>query len=139
MKAAAAPKRRAWKPAWIGLDLPGTHYADSKNIVVRSIVGTDSDTSWRDNLRDLLKSARNGSVDQWRRFGYGILYDVVGWTPGRYEHEMYEALLECGALLAKKRFDEKDLRQIRDQLQDAGFHLVPEWKTAKRKRCRASA
>src|SRR5271170_225471 len=108
------------------LDPPGTHYSDSKNIVIRSMVGTDSYTTWRENLRNLLKRARNSCAEQWRRFGYGILYDAVGWTPDRYAHAMYEALLECGVLLAKKKFGEKDLRTIRDRLQNAGFNLVPE-------------
>jgi len=118
------------KPTWVGLDLPGTHYADSKNIVVRSVVGTDSYTSWRTNLRDLLKTARSQAVadkDEWHRFGYGIVYDAVGWTPGNYTPEMYGALLECGALLTKKRFDEHDLRGVRVLLRDAGFNLVPDW------------
>jgi hypothetical protein len=108
------------------VDPPGTHYAGSKNIVVRSIVGTDSDTTWRENLRGLLKSARSGAQDEWRRFGYGLLYDAVGWTTGRYALRMYAVLHECGALLSKKRFGEKDLRWIEEELQRAGFNLTPQ-------------
>jgi hypothetical protein len=109
------------------VDPPGTHYADSKNIVVRSIVGTDTVITWRENLRSLLKSARDHASDEWRRFGYGLLYDAVGWTPGQYSLGMYAALHDCGVILSKKKFSDKDLSRIREKLEHAGFNLVPEW------------
>lgn len=121
----AAARRRMKR-----VDPPGTHYADSKNIVTRSIVGTCTGVTWRDNLRSLLKTARSNASDEWRRFGYGILYDAVSWTPGRYALGMYAALHECGVLLSKKHFGEKDLRRIREELEHAGFNLVPDWKAA---------
>lgn len=109
------------------VDPPGTHYADSKNIVVQSIVGTDDNITWRDNIRNLLKTARENADSEWRRFGYGLLYDAVGWTPGQYALGMYAALHDCGVILSKKKFGEKDLSQIREKLEHAGFNLVPEW------------
>ena len=86
------------------------------------------DDLWTERLTKRTRELREASREErLRMFAYGLMYDVLRWTPPDTTADQRKVLEDCLALIESlSEVLPEDLRTIRERLKHSGWRTMPE-------------